>query len=138
MQNLSTINAENAECFNEDDKEMIFKNIREMPGGFEKLHDVVLDKLRDWLTSTGKEALENLQESNDDRALLLNNLAELLRNQVRSTAVSKFVKFSTPDLGICHYRVNWMKLSHYMKRQLPLIKRYMEMNIQKWLQISTT
>lgn len=76
---LVLINAENSECYLEEDKEKIFTAIRETVG-FHHINSMVFEQLRGWVIKTGERALSD----NTDKARrpsLLAMLANLYGGQ---------------------------------------------------------
>lgn len=85
---MSKIDLRKSEAFIEADRLMIYEAVETAPGGFTEVNSRIHDRLRLWLSDTGKKALAMLRSNSDDSLsaetlLLMNSLAKLLFNQSR-------------------------------------------------------
>lgn len=91
---LATINCQNSQCGNPNDKEQIHKAIRQVIG-FNKLNETIFEKLREWIISHYQKEYERrcreIGSTHPNTLMALNNLALLYRNQGKYDRAESFL-----------------------------------------------
>ena len=84
MASLSNVDVGKAECRNQEDKEAILKELKELEGGLAKCNQDVCELMREQMLLRGQAALQAMQkDDSEEAATLMNGLGRLYQSLVR-------------------------------------------------------
>jgi tetratricopeptide (TPR) repeat protein len=121
MKAISCIDLESSEAWNPADREMIFDVVRRLDGGFQAVNMILFDVLREWLSESGKDAIdfsENIYyydsyEKMKNNLYLMNNVGQLMKEQGKYEEAEHLYRLALSG----YHRIDWKRYEKEKKER---------------------
>jgi tetratricopeptide (TPR) repeat protein len=130
MKAISSIDLESSEAWNPIDREMIFDVVRRLDGGFQAVNMIIFDVLREWLSESGKDAIDftdqiyyfDNYENMKKNLYLMNNVGQLMKEQGKYEEAEHLYRLALSGYN----RIDWKRYEKDKKEKLQKEKKRKE------------